>query len=103
MNALRLLLALMVAIPTLKEWFDQLVAEYIRSQIETMKAENREAIREAFETHDQRPIEKVIGSEKAGEPSGLPGTEFRDHLPNMPDFERMQDDNQGRDQRHHLA
>jgi hypothetical protein len=83
-TALSVLIALLKAIPTLKEWFDQLVAMYIKSQIATMKEENKNAIHEALVKKDQRPIEKAIGSSEPGSRSGLVDSELRDSLPGVP-------------------
>lgn len=82
-KALEVLLAVLRVIPILKDWFDELVSLYIQSQLESMRQENRDAIKHAFEKQDQRPIEKVIGNPNAGEPSNLPGSERRDSLPNL--------------------
>ena len=78
-----LLLAIFKAIPALEKWFQDLSALYIASRIESMKQENREAIKKAIEAQDQRDLERAIGSPKAGEHSGLPGTEIRDSLPGV--------------------
>lgn len=83
MSIIGTILAILNAIPILDSWFQQLTAAYAQAAIGRMKAENREAIRAALAAHDQREIEKTIGSPKAGEPSGIPGTEIRDHLPGV--------------------
>lgn len=67
------IIAVIKAIPAIKEWWDSLIAFYIDSQIETMKQENRDAIRKAINEHDQRDLEKALGSTKSGEKSNLPG------------------------------
>ena len=44
----------------------------------------RAAVDKSTQTGDQRDVEKYIGSTKAGEPSGLPGTSIRDSIPGVP-------------------
>lgn len=78
-----LLLAVFKAIPIFEKWFEQLSALYVASRIESMKQENREVIKKAIELQDQRELERAIGSPKAGERSGVPGTEVRDTLPGV--------------------
>lgn len=82
-NVLAVLLAFFKALPILKTFWDGLVAAYIAREVSKMKKENVEAIRKAVDEHDQREIEKLLGSPKAGLPSGIPGTEQRDSLPNV--------------------
>lgn len=88
---LKFLTALFTVVPAIKSLWDSFISFYISQEIARMKAENREAIRKAFSEFDQRPIEKVIGSKKTGEPSGMAGTEFRDSLPGV-----MQDPKSGK-------
>ncbi len=76
-------LAILKALPILQGWFESFIAYYVSRQIEQMKAENREAIRKAIELQDQRGIEDKLGSDRAGLPSGIPGTETRDKLPGV--------------------
>lgn len=83
MSILKAIIAIIVAIPTIKGWFDALVKMYVESQIAAWRAEDRAAIRKAIEEQDQRDIEKALGSGKAGEPSGIPGTEIRETLPGV--------------------
>ncbi len=77
------LIALIKALPVLKSFFDQLVAYYVSHEIAKMKEENKAAIRKAILDHDQRGIEEKLGSDRAGELSGVPGTEIRDSLPGV--------------------
>ena len=81
MTFIAAVLAVARAIPVVNQWLELLVAEFVKSRINEMREENRNAIRKAFETNDQRPIEKVIGSPNEGKPSGVPGSEFRDSVP----------------------
>jgi hypothetical protein len=83
MLALDVLLALLTAIPVLKSWFDQLVADYISFKIESMKQENRDAIRKALDAFDQRDLEKAIGNPNPGAPSNLDGVEYVTDLPGV--------------------
>lgn len=48
-----------------------------------MKKEGREAIRKSLDEHDQRNIEKIIGSPTAGKPSGDPGAVVVDKPPRL--------------------
>lgn len=84
MSLVKVLLALIQAIPALKQLFELLIAEYNKRQLKEMQADNRDAIDEARTNKDQRPIERVMQSPQAGNPSGIPGTEIRDSLPNVP-------------------
>jgi hypothetical protein len=77
------LLALIKAVPTLKEWFDQLMALYAAQAVVNLKKADRDAMRKLFDEQDQRDLEKQLGSIKAGEPSNLGGTEFRDSIPGV--------------------
>lgn len=84
MNAatiLGLLLALFKAVPALEKLWEDIVTTYVAAKIAQMKVANRDAIRRAIDTHDQRPIEVQIGSDTAGKPTGL--GEIRDTLPGV--------------------
>lgn len=48
-----------------------------------MHKEDREAIRKAIYEHDQRDLERQIGSSSPGEVSNAPGTIIVDELPNV--------------------
>ena len=84
MTVISSVIAVIKAIPVVKEWFDSLLAMYVRSEIASMKKENREALRKAIDEQDQRDLEKAIGNPNPGEHSGIPGTEIRDKLPGVP-------------------
>lgn len=77
------LLALFKIIPVLKGFWDDLVTMYIERQIENLKAENKAAIRKAIDEKDQRDIEKLLGSDHTGMPSGISGTTIVHTLPNV--------------------
>lgn len=77
------ILKAIAVIPVLVATFDEFVAWYVESRIAKMKVENREAIKKAIETNDQRPVENVIGSPSAGEPSGIPGSTIVDQPPSL--------------------
>lgn len=83
MTILKAIIAVIVAIPTIKGWFDSLVKMYVEQQIASWRAEDRAAIKKAIDEQDQRDIEKALGSSHAGEPSGIPGTEIRETLPGV--------------------
>lgn len=76
-------IAIIKAIPTVERWFSQLATAYKSEEIEKMKRENADAIRKALLENDQRWIERVIKSQAAGKPSGVPSTEIRDTLPGV--------------------
>jgi hypothetical protein len=80
---LSIALAVFKAVPILKEVWDQLIALYISREIAAMKQENKDAIRKAMDEHDQRDIEKALGSKRAGEHSGSTDTVVVDSLPNV--------------------
>lgn len=75
--------AVIKAIPILNEWFQKLFAYYMEKEIENMKAEIRDSIKYAIANHDQIKLERSIGSTKAGEHSGINGTERRKNLPGV--------------------
>jgi hypothetical protein len=78
-----LLLSLIKAIPALRDIFERLVSLYIQSEISSMKSENLNAVRMAITEHDQRDLEKAIGSPTAGIASGDPGSVIIDHPPGV--------------------
>lgn len=80
---LQTILALLKLFPTLKKLWDQLVSEYVAAEIAKMKAEQKAAIKKAVNEQDQRDIENAIHSPRAGEVSGVPGTELVDDLPGV--------------------
>lgn len=75
-----LLLSIFKAVPALKQLWDQILAAYIASQINTFNDEIKAAIRKAIHEHDQRDLEQAIGSVKSGEASGIPGAVVVDNL-----------------------
>ena len=86
MSVLSIILAALKAIPALKSWWDELVAAYVAHEIANMKAELSKGVYEASKG-DQRNLEKYIGSPRAGEESGLPGSHIVDELPGVPKSE----------------
>ena len=62
--------AICKAIPILNDLLQEFFAYYAKTQLAAMKEANREGVRKAVYEHDQRELEKTIGSDKAGEPSG---------------------------------
>ena len=86
-------IAIVTAIPKLKDAWDGLLAWYLKKKIDEMRADDREAIRKAVYEHDQRMLEKQIGNPTPGLPSGLPGTIIRDDVPPnvLPGTEKKRD------------
>lgn len=80
---LSFLTALFQSVPDLKKIWDDVISAYINSQIESMTAENKAAIRKAVYEQDQRDLEHAIGSPREGAASDIPGTSHRDNLPNV--------------------
>lgn len=77
------ILIILKAIPALKSLVDTFISWYVQTEIKGFKEDVRAGIRAAVHDHDQRDIEKAIGSTGAGEPSGIAGTEIRDSLPGV--------------------
>lgn len=82
-SAFTFILALLKAIPTIKQWVDAFISMYVQHEISSMHENDKKAIRKAINEHDQRDLEKQIGNSNAGEESHLPGTELRDSLPGV--------------------
>lgn len=72
-TVLKLLLAAFQAWPSIKSVFDEIVSAYVASELGKMKTENSDAIKKVVREHDQRDLEKVLGSPTAGKPSGDAG------------------------------
>jgi len=83
MSIISLLLAIAKAIPIVDKWIQTLVAQYVNLRIETMRSENIKAIRSALIDHDQRELERSIGSKTPGEVSGDAGAVIVDKLPGV--------------------
>lgn len=71
------------AIPVIDKWLQQFIAWYFNNQLASMRSDILAAVKKAIEEQDQRDLEKQMGSTKAGEPSGIPGTVIRDSLPGV--------------------
>jgi len=84
MNTFGLILAIIKAVPALKDLFDQFVSWYVDHEIQSMKKELSNAIYKASQG-DQRNLEKFIGSPRAGLPSGEHGSVIVPSLPGVPD------------------
>jgi len=84
MQYITAIIAFFKAIPAFKDLIDQLAVWWIELQIKTMKKELQDAIYKASRG-DQQDLEKFIGSEHAGEPSGEPGSRIVDKLPGVSD------------------
>lgn len=83
-SVLAILRAIFKAIPSIQDIWDRLLALYVQSQIDSFDAAIVDGIRQALADHDQRQLEKTIGSPRAGVPSGAPGAEQVDKLPGVP-------------------
>ena len=86
------IIAIIKAIPTIKSWVDQLMVLYFKSQVASLRAADREAIRKAIDEHDQRDLENQIGSNNAGKPSGIAGSHYTSNIPGVTD--KLQDTNE---------
>jgi hypothetical protein len=80
LQAIALLTSIFKAVPALKQLWDLFIATYIASQINTFNEETKAAIRKAIYDHDQRDLEKLIGSTKPGKASGVPGAVIVDDI-----------------------
>lgn len=78
-------MAIITAIKPLRQWYEEFMVFYVKSQRESMNRENIDAIKEAFTLNDQRPIERITDPERAGLPSGTPGAVIVDHIPGVSD------------------
>ena len=81
LQVVSLLLAIFKAVPQLKDLFDKLMVAYLSYQENKIKEEIKDGIKKAIEQHDQRDLEKAMGSTKAGELSGNPNTTIRPSRP----------------------
>lgn len=81
MSIITAILGLIKVIPIIDGWIQLFVSAYVANQIDTMKKENKDAIRKAIQDHDQRDLEKAIGNQNAGKPSGDAGSTIIDHPP----------------------
>lgn len=81
MTVISIILGILKAIPILDGWFQSFSAAYVQSRIASLTKENSDAIRKAFQEHDQRDAEKAIGSPNPGEASGQDGAEIVDAPP----------------------
>lgn len=78
---LALLLATMKAVPAVRKWWEELTIAYYAYQDHQIEKATRDGIKKALESHDQRDLEKAMGSTKAGELSGNPNTTIRPSRP----------------------
>lgn len=77
------ILAVIKAIPALRDLVERFVEFYLLNQWAEMQSERREGLKKAIESHDQRDLERAVNNPHAGEPSGNHGTTVRDHLPGV--------------------
>jgi len=83
MTVITAIIALLKAIPALKELWDEIAVAWLEWSIRTMKKELQDAVLKAVAEHNQIPLERFIGSPRAGLPSGEHGSEIVDHLPGV--------------------
>lgn len=81
MQVFPMLLALLKAIPALKNLFDRFMVWYTEREIASMQKENALALVKVVKEHDQRDLEKAIGNILPGKPSGDAGSRI---VPNRP-------------------
>lgn len=81
--ALSLLLAIFKAIPSLRKWWEELVAAYVQAEKARMSKDIRDGIKRLINEQDQIELEEAIGYSRAGEPSRLPGAVIVDRLPGV--------------------
>jgi hypothetical protein len=79
------IIAIIKAIPIIKEWFDKLWYQYLLIEHDSLLTKNREGVKKLVEKHDQRDIEKQIGSTKVGLPSGHADAVLFDSVPGVRD------------------
>ena len=83
MEILSFILGMIKALPIVDKWAERFVTLYINARIDSMRAENFEAIKNAIEKQDQRNIEKAMGNPNAGKASGDAGTSIVDSIPGV--------------------
>jgi hypothetical protein len=80
---LKAIIAIGVVFPLINKWIEELSFMYVTSKIANIKKEYRDALKKAIDLQDQRDLEKAIGSDLAGKPSGVPGSSIVDDLPGV--------------------
>jgi hypothetical protein len=75
------ILIILKALPALKALVDKFFALYAQAEWASFDKDIQKGIRKAIDEHDQRELEKSIGSPTAGLPSGVPNSSFHDSLP----------------------
>ncbi len=83
MEIISLLLGIVKLVPIVDKWIQDFIVAYTNSRIDSMRAENFEAIKSAIEKQDQRNIEKAMGNPNAGLPSNDAGTSVVDSIPGV--------------------
>jgi hypothetical protein len=78
-----LLVSIFKAIPSLRKWWEELMAAYIEAEKARMSREIRNGIKRLINEQDQIELEETIGYSKPGEPSRLPGAVIVDQLPGV--------------------
>jgi len=81
MQVFPMLLALLKAVPAIKDLFDRFMVWYTEREIASMRKDNALALIKVVKEHDQRELEKAIGNILPGKPSGDAGARI---VPNRP-------------------
>lgn len=84
------IIAFFKAIPALRDLMNQLAVWWVERELKNMKKELQDAIYKAARG-DQQDLEKYLGSQHPGEPSGEPGSRIVDKLPGVPDAPAKRD------------
>jgi hypothetical protein len=80
---LAVILAVINAVPKLKEFWDQLLVLYFQKEVEKLRKRDVEAIRKAISEKDQRDLEKQVFGKDPNYRSGIDGVRIVDKLPNV--------------------
>ena len=72
-----MLLALLKAVPAIKDLFDRFMVWYTEREIASMRKDNAHALIKVVKEHDQRELEKAIGNILPGKPSGDAGARIQ--------------------------
>ena len=73
--------AILKAIPIVDGFIQAFILIYCRAMVGSWKKENLESLRKILDEHDQRALEKTMGSTTAGKPSGDAGSIIVDAPP----------------------
>lgn len=79
------IIALGKILPIVDRWLVALCLAVTQNTIKKMKEEDINAPIQATKSNDQRALEKLLGSPRAGQASGISGSGVVDSLPGVPD------------------